>query len=255
MDQYMLFLDESTTHFHFTNKVFCIAGVIVKQEDYTNTIEPWVNRLKATIWADLPNPTDIVFHQKDIRAAKNCKDVPPEFKRFKKRGNCKRLYDELNNIFSSNLLTVVGSCIVMDRLNQYFHTDVISDEYLIGMQILFENYCHFLHKNNAVGSVYYEARQDEQNKQMRMRFNLIKAMGSMYISPYAMQEYLQEIYFPHKYENVVGLQLADFVPNDFARKVSGAGPNEFNVFNSCKRIRYNGGLPSKEDRFGMKVMP
>ena len=50
-----------------------------------------------------------------------------------------------------------------------------------------------------------------------MHFNHVKAMGSMFISPFAMQNYLREIDFPPKSSNNPGLQIADFIPNPFAR--------------------------------------
>lgn len=255
MNEYYLFLDESTTHSNYSNIVFCIAGIIVNKSDYDNIVKPKLNELKMDIWSDLPNPTNIIIHQKVVREAKNCNVVPPEYRRFKSNSVCKQLYDGLKAIFDLNILTVVGSSIVMDNLNSYFHKDILSDEYLIGMQIVLENYSHFLHKNNGSGLVFYESREEHQDKKIRMRYNLIKAMGSMYVNSYAMQRLLKDIEFPAKSDNIEGLQIADFVPNDFARLAAGSKKQKFNLYDVTRIYRYNGGISSKENRFGVKIMP
>ncbi|MHB9143303.1 MAG: DUF3800 domain-containing protein [Paludibacter sp.] len=255
MAEFFLFLDESNTHSYSTNPVFCMAGIIVSKDDYYNILSPRINQLKSNIWSDLPNPTDIIFHQKDIRDANRGRPVPSEFGRFRRNVVCRQLYTELNNILNLGVVTVVGSSIVMDTLNSFFNQDILSDEYLIGMQILLENYCHFLNRNNGIGYVFYESRGEHQDKNIRMRYNLIKAMGSMYINSYAMQRLLRDIEFPNKTGNVLGLQLADFIPNDFARQAAGFSKQKFSIYDISRTFRYNGGIPSKENRFGVKVMP
>lgn len=254
MTDFFLFLDESTTHSYARNPVFCMAGIIVSKDNYNNIIVPKVNQLKSNLWSDLPNPTEIIFHQKDIRDAYHGNPPSTEFDRFRAGAVCRQLYSELQNILKLNIVTV-GSCIVMDTLNSYFSSDILSDEYLIGMQIVLENFCHFLNKNNGVGYVFYESRGEHPDKEVRMRFNLIKAMGSMYINSYAMQKLLKDIEFPNKADNIPGLQIADFIPNDFARNAAGSKKQPFSVYDMSRTIRYNGGIPSKENRFGVKVMP
>jgi hypothetical protein len=43
-------------------------------------------------------------------------------------------------------------------------------------------------------------------------------LSGSFVSPFAMQTLLKDIAFPDKQANEAGLQLADFVPNPFARK-------------------------------------
>lgn len=169
------------------------------------------------------------------------------------------LYEELGKLYDLADITVIGASVVLDDLDTYFDEDILSDKYLICMQIIFENYCHFLKKNNSCGHVFYESRQEHHDREIRMRFNHLMAMGSMYINPYAMQKHLTGITFPSKTCNVPGLQIADFVPNDLARKVlskktSSNNKNRFNISNNLRKARYDGGL-SKHDRFGFKIMP
>lgn len=254
MAKYTLYLDESTTHNNFNNKVFCMAGVIIKDEDYSNIIIPEMNNLKRRIWHNVANPTDIVIHQKEVNEGIKRKATDSNFTRFSQNRYCKMLYEGLNNLFSQNTMTIVGTCIVMDDLNLYFNNGIKTDQYLIALQLLMENYCHFLCSTNGVGKILYEARHEHENEKMRIRFYNIKLMGSMYVNSSIMITRLRSIDFPKKKDNNIGLQLADFVPNYFARKELGKDKKRYNIDNKLRICRYDGGL-NLRDRFGVKVMP
>lgn len=260
MKTYQLYLDESETHVAGSNRVFCIAGIIVDEDDHTSILQPALDDLKKKVWSDLPSPTSIVLHQKDVSFAQNnnnrykLNQIPVAFHRFRSNIYSRTLYQELEKIFDLKATTVIGSCIIVDELQAHFNNNILSDKYLIGMQILFENFCHFLSCNNARGSVFLESREEAMDKEIRMRFNHIKAMGTMYINPYAIQRHLQEIHFPAKQENLAGLQMADFIPNTFARKACGKDHKKFNIYDALRKNQYDGNL-MKQARFGVKVMP
>jgi len=258
---YHLYLDESETSDNSgNNRVFCIAGIIIEENDDKDILIPAVNNLKKVVWNDMVAPENIVLHEKDVRFANNFRNrnkldnVKPEFHRFVQNVNVRLLYNGIGEIYQSNKITVIGSCVILDDLYRYFHEDIISDKYIICMQILFENFCQFLKSKNSVGYVFYESREEPQDKEIRMRFNNIKSMGSLYISSYAMQIHLKDITFPSKSENNCGLQMADFVPNGFARHYANFNEHRFNINNVLNIHRYDGGL-YKPERFGIKVLP
>ncbi|KAB7704904.1 DUF3800 domain-containing protein [Bacillus aerolatus] len=258
MSKYFLFLDESTTHSSgFNNPVFCVAGFIIKEEDYEKILIPKLDELKSKIWQDLANPTSIVLHEKEIREAQNrmhrINTVKPHFQRFRQNGNSRLLFSELSKLFQALPCTIIGACIDMDSLKNHFDPACSTETYLTAMQIILENYCHFLHKNNGIGYVFAESRA-AQDTAVRMHFNHVKAMGSMFVSPHAMQTYLREIEFPPKSSNNPGLQVADFIPNPFARNALQKKQNKFNVYKEIRKLRYEGGL-KRFDRFGIKIMP
>lgn len=258
MSKYYLFLDESTTHNDkFKNPMFCLAGVIIKEEDYNNILIPSLNDLKTKVWHDLADPTALVLHEKEVNEARNrmkrLEDIKPHFQRFRRNEYTRLLYNELSTLLSSVPCTVIGACIDMDELKSHFHPECSTDTYLTAMQIILENYCHFLQKNNGVGYVFAESRET-QDIAVRMHFNHVKAMGSMFISPFAMQNYLREIDFPPKSSNNPGLQIADFIPNPFARNALKKKQNKYSIYSQLRLLRYDGGL-KRYDRFGMKIMP
>jgi hypothetical protein len=61
-------------------------------------------------------------------------------------------------------------------------------------------------------------------------------------------------HFRQKTDNNVGLQIADFIPNSFARSFGKNRDYRFNINTSLNNYRYDGGL-GKPDRFGIKVLP
>jgi hypothetical protein len=256
MNKYHLYLDESETHTDGKERIFCLAGIIVEENNFVNVIEPGLNDLKKVIWHDLPNPTSYILHEKDVRSAQKNKmrNINPEFYRFRKGSYSRNLYNGIGDLINSSSCKIVGSAIHMDNLDMHFKKTIVSHNYLIAFQIILENFSHFLESVNGVGSVFYESRDDKANSIVRMQFNQIKAMGSMYVNPYAMQKHIREIEFPGKTENNAGLQVADFVPNPFARLSLGKAQHKFNLYPTLRTARYDGGI-FKGDRFGVKMMP
>lgn len=117
-----------------------------------------------------------------------------------------------------------------------------------------ENFCHFLKNRNGIGKIFYEAIGEDQSKEMCLRFHHIKAMGTMYVSPYAIQKSIISIDFPKKSDNIAGLQIADFIPNDVARDALKKKKHQFNINREINQAKYDGMIGNK-DRFGVKIIP
>lgn len=254
MEEYVLYLDETSTHTNNSQRVFSVAGVIIKKADIPQS-EAGLNAIKNIVWAGEPNPSSIVLHEKDVKDAhlKNRHLVKPHYRRFKNNQNRQQLYDEMRKLFNTGLFTIVGACVVEDELKSHYHADITTDQYLIAMQILIENFCHFLQVNNGIGEIILESRES-QDKIVRMHFSQIMALGTMYITPYAVQERISSIRFVEKTQNLAGLQIADFVPNPFARNAGNKTQYQFSLYNDLKRWRYDGGI-HKRYRYGVKYLP
>lgn len=262
--QYTLYLDESETHKH--NRVthknedchFCMAGVIVAIDEYKK-LEDSVNALKRNVWNEFPNPEDIILHQMLVNdAEKGRLDVLkyPEYAKFRQKVERKKLYKELKKVFVDNDLVIVGSSINKDNLKDFYSVQGRNkqDESLVTMQLLLENYCHFLCSNNAIGNIIYEYREQIGNERLRDRYYHMKLMGSMYMNKESAEKRLLGIDFVNKSANCVGLQVADFVPLSFARDHRGTVQGNPNIFSTLKYYRYDGKINAK-DRFGVKYMP
>ena len=258
MKEYSLYLDESQTHDKDDNQFFCIAGVIVAREDEA-CIQEAVHRLKEEFWPDYDNPGAIILHEKDIKAAANPffrkkNKLSAEYQVFKQKSVRRRLYEKIEGIFSLDKMTVLGSCIDVSKLYQYFPQEILADRYLIAIQIILENFVHFLSVHNGEGQIYYESRGEVPDRELQLRFNHIKAIGSMFVNPYVLQRHLREISFPSKRDNVEGLQIADFVPNGFARHAAGLQTKD-STYSTVRKYRYAGGIADGYKRFGVKFIP
>lgn len=262
--RYTLFLDESETHRHDkmahsdSDYHFCMAGVIVAEDDYPD-LQNSVNQLKRNVWPELGNPESVILHQmRLIEAEKGRLDTGKylEYAKFNRRSERKKFYNELKKVFVDNKLTIVGSSINEDNLKQYYWVAGRNkqDQYLVAMQLLLENYCHFLCTNNAMGNIVYEHRELIGNEKLRDKYYHMKLMGSMYMTKEAAEKRLLGIDFIDKSNNEAGLQIADFIPNSFARDHAGISQSNPNIFATLRYNLYDGNMGNR-DRFGIKYMP
>lgn len=255
---FQLYLDESQTR-QGGNSAICLAGIVIQAEDHDKQLIPQLDTLKSKIWADQPDPTSIVLHEKDVRAYANNRpnrdlSLAPYYSRFRKGSVTKALYRELNKIFSSLPITIIGACLDEVSSRRLYSSNFRQDLYLATFQIVLENYVHFLESQGERGVIFWESRSESQDQLVRMRYHQVKAMGTLYANAHIVQAYLRDIEFPRKSDNVAGLQLADFVPNPFARNVLKLGVFKPNIYKTLRTLRYDGncGLPK---RFGVKVVP
>lgn len=262
MNIYNLYLDESVTHDNSKNKHFSIAGIIVEEKYHENFLNLQLAELKKKVWGN-DYPIDynrFILHEKDIKEALNpknkgkLKQLSTEYQRFSNFKNAKIVYDELERIIRNKEIHVIGGCIIEDELKKHYYDDVLTDQSLILLQIILENFCHFLKEKNGVGKIYYESIGEMQNRAMSMRFHHIKALGTMFVHPYAMQTLIKDITFPNKSENVSGLQIADFIPNNIVRFIANKPKNKLNLYNAINKTKYDGGL-NKPEKYGIKIIP
>lgn len=262
--RYTLYLDESETHkfnpvsrrseeFHF-----CMAGIIIA-EDNIKDLENAVKQLKRNIWNEFPNPENIILHQMRIlEAEKGRLDACqyPEYVKFTKSSERKKFYEELKQIFVQNDITIVGSSISEGNLKDFYWIKGknMQDQYLVAMQLLLENYCHFLCVKDGMGNIIYEYRELIGNEKLRDKYYHMKLMGSMYMARATAEARLLGLDFADKSDNIGGLQIADFVPNSFARDHAGMKQGKPNIFGTLKYHLYDGGK-GQTDRFGIKYMP
>ncbi|WP_117161457.1 DUF3800 domain-containing protein [Paraliobacillus sp. X-1268] len=260
-DRYHLYLDESETHTNGKNKIFCIAGIIVKEDVHNNVLAKEINSMKEQIWGSVAiNNNKYILHEKDIRFAQNrnnkfkLNEIDPIYHIFKHNRTSNVLYNGLENIVGKHEVTVIGGCIVEKEIYKHYDDYILPDKQLIIMQVILENFCHFLRSRKAEGVIFYEAVEEKANNIMRRRFNHIELMGTMYISPEAIQKHIIDLRFPNKSENVAGLQIADFIPNNIVRKVGNKKKHRFNLYEPIRVSRYDGSI-MKREKFGVKVIP
>lgn len=261
MKSYTLYLDESETNKTNIVHAYAIGGVIIEDSYHETHIKPQLTLIKQKIWNDFPDFSNIILHEKEVKDATEHRveksSIKPEYIRFYNNiNNAGTLYKELSILLRSSDITTLGCIAVEERLHNNFPDNLTNSYSSICMQMIIENFCHFLFHNNAIGNIIYESRESSQNIEMSQHFHQIKAIGTMYVNSKSIQKYIRNIDFPSKQENIAGLQLADFIPNQIAKKSIGkkiyANAKDFNA--NIYRKTYDGACNNK-NRFGIRVIP
>lgn len=260
MDEYVLYLDESYTYKNNGKKpAFAVGGFIVRKSDISKINEK-IDELKREVWGDLTNPTDVILHELDLKNALNPRKkrekLKSEYVRFK--NNHKKatvIYRRLSQIIKTQDIHTLGCVVIKNRYFDNFPKVIGNEISLVCMQIIIENYVHFLFRHDAKGSIVYESR-DAMDNTMLTRYYQIASIGTMYVNPSAIQQRISCFEFIHKKDNNQCLQLADFIPNMIARKMSNKTiyPNTVDLLNNILLKSYDGTNGNK-DRYGIKTVP
>lgn len=259
MKKYTLYLDESNAYNAKTkDNVLCVAGVIIP-DNLTFKIKTEINQIKK----DHLKNVDIPFHEQEIREVNNRRTKDPKVKEFmyyRSNGNCRELYKRLGNIFEENDLKVMGVCIDTEEIKTKYKTSQKIDGYRSAIELLMENFTQFLLVNNAKGKIILEARSSDSYSDtssdvlVQTKYYFVMAMGTSMIPASDIQSHLTGIEFITKKENNYGLQLADFVPNGFARKRVGLKNHAINISDILEQQLYDGQLNDSKS-FGMVSIP
>lgn len=263
---YNLYLDESETFDEDSktkersNCIFGIAGIIVEETYANDGLKKEINNIKKKLWEkEYKDYEELILHEKDVKQANNAYNkyllnkCEVHNRIFKNKDTIANLYRDLEKIIRNGQVITLGACIRKDELKKLYSSDIQNDRYLMALQIIMENFVHFLVKNNAKGRIIYEHIGEYQTKELRMRFNMIKTMGTLFISPEVIQERLIDIEFPKKEDNNAGLQVADFIPNVIIRKIAGKKLEKYNIYNKIRASAYKGN--GNKDKYGIKILP
>ncbi|WP_462351340.1 DUF3800 domain-containing protein [Fusobacterium varium] len=241
MKTVLLFLDESKPNGH-NIKHMCLGGVII-EEDMYQKVKTEIDILKDNIFSN----KNIILHEKEIRRATNGFQV---LRREEKR---EEFWESLKQIFLKNKLTTLGVAIDSEKYKDMYKESANNDCYFIVLQIILENFMHYLAKKDCRGYVYIESQNIEYDKMLRNHYHRIIANGTLYLNKDILQERLLNINFLRKEDNSVGLQLADFVPGLLNRNCNLLPPKEPSILKTVEDLLYDGELNLK-DRFGFKIL-
>lgn len=246
MEHYSLFLDEIHAGGHF--EYFCLAGVAFNTKEYTEKIIPKVDAVKRDLFN---GNTSVILHEKQIQDHKS--NTP--FAVFQKKENNIKFWDEMRNILLNH--DVHGFAVGVHEQN--IKTMYINgrDKYFVSLQIIIENFVHFLESINATGNIHIESTDPnpyQKDEQLQNHFYYLKANGSLFFDKRVLQRRLGTINFSLKADNVIGLQIADLIPNSLNRKLCNKKQRSYGFIDAFEKIAYDG-KKGKMDRFGIKLIP
>ena len=253
MNQYTLYLDESETEHSSGKKFFCIGGIIVKNSYHDQELTEKLKNCKRRIWYQDPNYNNHIIHELEINEAheKHFSKIEKYNKMFCIEKNYIRAYKEMAYIISDKNITTMGVSLCVDTIDEYYNKNISNNKFTICMQLIIENFCHFLIHNQSIGSICYEELQTKQNGSIMKKYNQIYYAGTMFYPHNIIQKYITGLTFKNKKANVTGLQIADFIPNDLARKHAGMLAKYNKTHKNIHLRLYDGGI-NRKDRFGSK---
>ena len=240
MKEYYLFLDESKPNTNFRN--FTLGGVVIEKNIYENKIRSEVVKLKKDCFGD----ENIILHEIDIRKKEG------SYKAIT-RDNQEMFFTELEKLFKKSEIEILAVSINLDELDKLYDADERNDIYYIALQLLMENYVHFLITNEGKGQLYLESTDAVNNSKLQNLFHMLKATGTLFMKREVLQDRLGAISFPIKGDNIIGLQLADFIPNVLARKALGKNQKNFSIYNGIEKKFYDGKI-NRKDKCGFKII-
>lgn len=236
--EYILFLDESKPN-HKTS-TFCLAGFIIEKNEYEKDFIPKINVIKKEIF----DREDVIFHLYDIKKAK----IP--FNIFSDIKIRDKFWTGVKKVITDSNIKVLGACIDCKQYRAMYAEGNLNDEYAITMQIIIENFVHFLIENDGKGVIFAESRQENENFILLNHYYEVLTKGTLYFNRTALQKYLSVMHFPLKTENNVGLQIADFIPGALSRKYTGSH-DDYGLAALFSTKLYDGGI-NMIQRYGFK---
>lgn len=242
MEDYKLFLDEIYPNDGL--KFFCLAGIAIKVDVYDNVIMTKVKKLKKLVFGK----DNIIIHEQEIRAQKDAFAV---LKNSKARH---MFWEGIEEIFKENDFHVFAVAIHEEELTKLYKGHK-RDKYFISLQVILENFTHFLASKNGKGYLEVESRDRAIDEQLQNHFYSLKILGTLFYEPNILQKHLGTIKFPSKSENVIGLQLADLIPNPLNRQLSSMKQKQPSILDVINQKAYDGDGISRIDRFGVKKIP
>lgn len=244
MKHYYLYLDESKPNADKTIKFLCLAGIIIEKEIYENVLVEKVNKLKQDVFED----TSLILHESHLRKATG------KYIKMRNKETRNAFWSGLNEIFNDVDFKTLGAAINVEDYKKLYSENYLNDEYFIVMQIVLENFVRFLEINNAIGTVYIESTEQVADRRLRNLYHKITANGTLYYNKNIFQDKFVNINFYNKVDNIIGLQIADFIPGQLNRKCNSLAPKEFSLIEEIERKLYDGNC-NMANRFGFKIMP
>lgn len=253
MDHYTLYLDESETFTSSGRRFFTVGGVIV-QSSIAAKLSQELDLLKSSLWDVQQGSTTNILHEREITMAQR-NQMPRSscYYIFKRNAKVKELYNGLSRILKTYHVVTLGVCLDVSRIVQLYGTRTNS-KLTIALQLLLENYCHFLMTRSGTGDICYESLQEPGNQELRQRFYELEVLGTMYYTPYFFQTHIGDISFKSKADNVPGLQLADFIPNTLARQAAKLSPKHKQYKQTVLKQLYDGDSKNAP-KYGFQIIP
>ena len=242
MKEYILFLDESKNTPPSVH--FCLGGCAIEKEYYNNTILPFVANMKKEIFGD----ENIILHETELRAVKRT-----EYAVLRNKDKRELFWNRMAELFNNHNITVFSAVINPEKHRSLYNSKYLNDEYSICLEIVLEQYAHFLEKNNAIGSVCIESQNTKADNRLNNHYQRLVKRGTRNLNNIALHKHIGTLSFYMKTDLNVGLQIADFIPNTLKKYAHSIAQKNPSIEGSIVGKLYDGHINAPTE-FGVKIV-
>ncbi|MDR2937987.1 MAG: DUF3800 domain-containing protein [Prevotellaceae bacterium] len=211
--KYYLFIDEcgdqNLSNFDAAFPIFTLCGILISEQDY-HAMGQMVVSMKKKYWGE----KKIVLHSRDIRKCEKGFEVLFDL-------NIKKsFYQDLNTIMQQSSYTVVSCCIQKESYIRKYGK--LSDVYGLSLSYIIERTVFFLDSQSCAEAelhIFAEKRGKREDAALLKYYNEVLDRGTYFVSPPRIKSYFKSFTFKGKWENIIGLQVADLAAYPIARHV------------------------------------
>ena len=242
MKEYFLFLDESKNT--PPSVYFALGGCAIEKEVYEEKICPYVKDLKRDVFGD----ENVVLHETELRLAK--KEIYKGMRRKEKR---ELFWDGMGKMFDKNDITVFAAVMNPGEYRACYNSIFLNDEYFVCLEIIIENFVHFLEKHGAIGTIYLESQNPKADNRLTNYFQQLMKRGTRCMNNHAVRTQIATLNFYQKSDLNIGLQIADFIPNTMKKYAHGVENKKPSIESEIASCLYDGQVGAASI-FGLKKL-
>lgn len=242
MKEYFLFLDESKNT--PPSVYFALGGCAIEKEVYEEKICPYVKDLKRDVFGD----ENVVLHETELRLAK--KEIYKGMRRKEKR---ELFWDGMGKMFDKNDITVFAAVMNPGEYRACYNSRFLNDEYFVCLEIIIENFVHFLEKHGAIGTIYLESQNPKADNRLTNYFQQLMKRGTRCMNNHAVRTQIATLNFYQKSDLNIGLQIADFIPNTMKKYAHGVENKKPSIESEIASCLYDGQVGAASI-FGLKKL-
>lgn len=202
MSEFRLYIDESWDHSlkHINENFpfFLLCGVLIsKKEDAV--LSDNIMKLKQHFFGT----NEVILHSRDIRRCEQ------HFQKLFDLNIKQQFYTHLNTILSETDFTIIASVVKkIDYIKKYGKSAM--NPYNISLSYMLEKMVFCLDQYQATGvEIFVEKRGKKEDRWLLQHYHTIIDNGTFFVSPQRFNTIIKDFAFRHKYDNDIGIQIAD----------------------------------------------
>lgn len=206
-------LDESGDHnvrgINPEYPIFVLAGVIIESEAAEEAMRARLEALKIEFFGNANFPLHTREMKRHMRAYRWLKDDP----------QMRNLFEtHLNELMDALEYTAIA-CVIDKEAYIRLGSAHSSDPYLLGLNIIVEQFCGIVGQVRAGGKIVAEARRPRLDKQLMREWGRLRIEGTANLRGATIRRRLTTLDIRPKSDLVPSLEVADYVASPIGRAV------------------------------------